>query len=80
MKNLDIVFFDAGSGHRSAAVALQKVLSGLYPHWNVRAINIVDIFEIILTGYFLATYLAIARNVDPYKTPFIAEFKHHMSS
>lgn len=45
MKNLDIVFFDAGSGHRSAAVALQKVLSGLYPHWNVRAINIVDIFD-----------------------------------
>lgn len=41
--------------------------------------NMVDIFEIILTGYFLATYLAIARNVDPYKTPFIAEFKHHMS-
>lgn len=45
MKNLDIVFFDAASGHRSAAVALQKALTGLYPHWNVRTINIVDIFN-----------------------------------
>lgn len=45
MKNLDIVFFDAASGHRSAAVALQKVLTSLHPNWNIRLINIVDIFN-----------------------------------
>ncbi len=37
------------------------------------------IFELILIGYFAATYLAIAREVDSYKTPFIQEFKKRMS-
>lgn len=37
------------------------------------------LFELILIGYFAATYLAIARNVDSYKTPFIQEFKKRMS-
>jgi glucose/mannose-6-phosphate isomerase len=37
------------------------------------------VFELVLTGYFAATYLAIARGVDSYKTPFIQEFKKRMS-
>ena len=41
--------------------------------------NITEIFEVILTGYYLSTYLAIAKNVDPYKTPFIQEFKKIMA-
>lgn len=41
--------------------------------------NITDIFEVILTGYYLSTYLAIAKNIDPYKTPFIQEFKKIMA-
>lgn len=45
MKNLDIVFFDAASGHRSAAVAIQKAVLELYPDWKIRVINIVDIFD-----------------------------------
>lgn len=45
MKNIDIVFFDAASGHRSAAVAVQKAVSDLHPHWKIRVINIVDIFD-----------------------------------
>lgn len=40
--------------------------------------NHTKIFELILTGYFAATHLAIARNVDSYKTPFIQEFKKRM--
>lgn len=37
--------------------------------------SIEEIFEAVLTGYFLATFLAIAKNVDPYGTPLIQEFK-----
>jgi hypothetical protein len=37
--------------------------------------NHTKVFELILTGYFAATFLAIARNVDTYKTPFIVKFK-----
>ena len=40
--------------------------------------NHTRVFELILTGYFAATYLAIARDVDSYKTPFIQEFKRRM--
>ncbi len=38
-----------------------------------------ELFELIITGYFAATYLAILRNVDSYKTPFIKLFKERMS-
>lgn len=41
--------------------------------------NHTRVFELVLTGYFAATYLAIARGVDSYKTPFIQEFKKRMS-
>ena len=41
--------------------------------------NITDIFDIILTGYYLATHLALAKNIDPYLTPFIKEFKEKLS-
>lgn len=41
--------------------------------------NHTHVFELILAGYFAATYLAITRNVDSYKTPFIQEFKQRMS-
>jgi glucose/mannose-6-phosphate isomerase len=40
--------------------------------------NHTKIFELILTGYFAATFLALARNVDTYKTPFIAKFKERI--
>ncbi len=41
-------------------------------------LNHTKVFELILTGYFAATQLAIIRNVDSYKTPFIQEFKKRM--
>lgn len=40
--------------------------------------NLTQVFETILTGYYLATYLALSKGVDPYKTPFIAKFKNEM--
>jgi bifunctional phosphoglucose/phosphomannose isomerase len=41
--------------------------------------DILKILEVILTGYYMATAMATAKNIDPYKTPFIAEFKKKMS-
>lgn len=41
--------------------------------------NPTRIFELIMLGYFAATYLALGREVDAYKTPFIHTFKERMS-
>ncbi|MEZ0542397.1 hypothetical protein [Fibrella arboris] len=45
MKRVDLLYFDAASGHRSAAAGLQSALQAGYPHWPVRMVNIVDIFD-----------------------------------
>ena len=42
--------------------------------------DILKIFELVLTGYYMATYMAVAKNIDPYTTPFIAEFKKHLTA
>ncbi len=62
-----------------------KIMSELYAEegFNIATLTIdhtdhTQMFELILTGYFAATYFAIARNVDSYKTPFIQEFKKRM--
>ncbi len=41
--------------------------------------DIQQIFTLIITGYYMATYMAFQKNIDPYKTPFIAEFKKRMT-
>lgn len=41
--------------------------------------NPTEVFTLILNGYYMATYMAIDKGVDPYKTPFIAEFKKRLS-
>lgn len=41
--------------------------------------DILQVFEMILIGYYMATYIALARNIDPYQTPFIATFKKKLS-
>lgn len=46
---------------------------------NTNHTDIVQVFVLILTGYYMATYMALAKNVDPYKTPFIAEFKKRLT-
>lgn len=45
MKRVDIVFFDAGSGHRSAARALERALATAQPGWRVRSVNYLDVIE-----------------------------------
>ena len=44
MKRIDIVYFDAGSGHRSAAKGLERVLTAAHRDWSVRTVNVVDVF------------------------------------
>jgi len=40
MPTLDLVFFDAGGGHRAAATALKQSLAQQYPEWTVRLLNL----------------------------------------
>lgn len=42
--------------------------------------SITSILETLLTGYFFATYLAINKQIDPYKTELISEFKSRLLS
>jgi hypothetical protein len=44
-KKIDILFFDAASGHRSSAMGLQQVLQQQQPNWLIRCVNVVDIFD-----------------------------------
>ena len=43
MKRVDLVFFDAGGGHRSAATALQKVIQQQGRPWEIRLVNLQEI-------------------------------------
>lgn len=45
MKRVDLVFFDAGGGHRSAATALRTVIQQQQRPWEVRLVNLQDILE-----------------------------------
>src|SRR5580658_226619 len=40
MKQIEIVFFDAGGGHRSAASALQEVCAAQARPWEVKLLNL----------------------------------------
>jgi 1,2-diacylglycerol 3-beta-galactosyltransferase len=42
---LDLVYFNAGGGHRSAALALQSVISGLGLNWDVHLLNLQEILD-----------------------------------
>ncbi|HEY3456772.1 MAG TPA: glycosyltransferase [Bryobacteraceae bacterium] len=44
-RKLDLVYFNAGGGHRSAALALQSVISGLGLDWDVRLVNLQEILD-----------------------------------
>src|SRR5882724_11292785 len=45
MRDLTIVFHDAGGGHRNAAAALKTVLEEQYHPWNVRLLNLQELLE-----------------------------------
>ncbi len=40
---LEFVFFDAGGGHRNAAMALKSVIAEQYPGWRIELINLQEI-------------------------------------
>lgn len=42
---VDILFFDVASGHRSAARALEMILQQDQPGWQVRCVNLADVFR-----------------------------------
>ena len=45
MKKIDLVFFDAGGGHRAAATALTQVISQQQRPWDVRMINLQELLD-----------------------------------
>lgn len=45
MQNIDVVFFDAGGGHRSAATALDLVIRQQRRPWNVRLVNLQELLD-----------------------------------
>jgi UDP-N-acetylglucosamine:LPS N-acetylglucosamine transferase len=61
VKKIDFVYFDAGGGHRSAAMALQQVIAQQGRPWEIRMVNLqeqldsVDIFRRI-TGLRVQDY------------------------
>ena len=45
MKTLELVFFDAGGGHRSAANALCEVVRGEGLPWDMRMMNLQELLD-----------------------------------
>jgi Glycosyltransferase family 28 C-terminal domain len=45
MKAIDLVYFNAGGGHRSAAVALDTVIRELGLPWTVRLVNLFEVLD-----------------------------------
>jgi hypothetical protein len=45
MKKLDFVYFEAGGGHRAAAIALQSVIQEQGHPWEVRLVNLQEILD-----------------------------------
>ncbi len=42
---VQLIYFNAGGGHRAAAQALEVVLARSYPHWDVQCVNLFDILD-----------------------------------
>jgi UDP-N-acetylglucosamine:LPS N-acetylglucosamine transferase len=42
-RTLEFFFFDAGGGHRSAALALSEVIAERYPGWRIELVNLQEI-------------------------------------
>src|ERR1700682_172262 len=44
-RKVDLIFFDAGGGHRASATALQSILEQDRRAWNVRMVNLREVLE-----------------------------------
>ncbi len=45
MSLIDLVYFNAGGGHRAAALALRAVLAQRQPAWQVRLVNLTEVLD-----------------------------------
>jgi 1,2-diacylglycerol 3-beta-galactosyltransferase len=45
MKRIDLVFFDAGGGHRAAASALRQVMEAQKRPWEIRTMNLQELLD-----------------------------------
>jgi Glycosyltransferase family 28 C-terminal domain len=45
IKTIDLVYFNAGGGHRAAAMALQDVIRQQKRPWNVRLVNLLEVLD-----------------------------------
>ncbi len=45
MTTIDLVWFNAGGGHRAAALALEQVMRERHPHWSVRRVNLTEVLD-----------------------------------
>lgn len=45
MKTIDLVYFDAGGGHRAAALALQEAIAAQGRPWRVRLVHLADVLD-----------------------------------
>jgi 1,2-diacylglycerol 3-beta-galactosyltransferase len=44
-RKVDFLYFDAGGGHRSAALALQGVIATQFPEWEVSLVNVQHVLD-----------------------------------
>ena len=45
MTTIDLIYFNAGGGHRAAALALEAVIAQQQRPWTVRLVNLVDVID-----------------------------------
>ncbi|QHE84425.1 glycosyltransferase [Hydrogenophaga sp. BPS33] len=45
MTTVDLIYFNAGGGHRASALALQAVLRERQPDWQVRLVNLFEVLD-----------------------------------
>ena len=45
MPHIDLIYFNAGGGHRAAAEALREVMNGEGSPWQVRLLNLFELLD-----------------------------------
>jgi UDP-N-acetylglucosamine:LPS N-acetylglucosamine transferase len=45
LKTIDLVYFDAGGGHRAAAMALRAAIAAQRPDWQVRLVHLFEVLD-----------------------------------
>lgn len=44
-KTIELIYFNAGGGHRSAALALKEVIEAKHSNWNVTLVNLFEVID-----------------------------------